>query len=119
MTTEFLRQVQATGFPTTDDTIESIFFKVLQTLVAKFLSFQSSNSTHTPKSLRESLTRDCRAAIENQKALNGLAIDKKKAMNEAEEQRKKRERENAEARMKEAQILGEFELFTPIATYYL
>lgn len=103
--------MQVTGFPTTDDTIESIFFKELQTLVAKFLSFQSSNSTHTPKSLRESLTRDCRAAIESQKALNALAIDKKKAMDEAEEQRKKRERENAESRKKEAQILGEFELF--------
>lgn len=96
-----------TGFPTTDDKIDSVFFKHLQTLVAKFLSFATSHSTHTPKSLRERLTQDCKPAIENQKMLNRLAIEKKHALELAEKERQMRERESLASRKKEEQISGE------------
>lgn len=106
LTTAFVRDVQTAGFPTTDDKIDSVFYKHLQTLVAQFLSFATSSSTHTPTSLRESLTRDCSSAIENQKMLNRLAIEKTHALELAEKERKMREQEAVAAREKEAQISG-------------
>uniref|UniRef100_K3W7D1 Guanylate-binding protein N-terminal domain-containing protein n=1 Tax=Globisporangium ultimum (strain ATCC 200006 / CBS 805.95 / DAOM BR144) TaxID=431595 RepID=K3W7D1_GLOUD len=104
LTEAFTREVTSAGFPTTEDKIESVFFKHLQTLVAKFLSFATGNSTYTPKSLRERLTQDCKPAIENQKQLNRLAIDKKQALEAAEKERQLREKESHAAQKKDAQI---------------
>lgn len=102
----FVQDVQTTGFPTTDDKIDAVFLKHLQTLAAQFLSFASGTNVHTAKSLREALTRDCRHAVENQKHLNRLAVDKQNAIAMAETERKMREQERLAAVTKEAQMSG-------------
>ncbi|TYZ61635.1 hypothetical protein PybrP1_007435 [[Pythium] brassicae (nom. inval.)] len=100
----FVQDVQTTGFPTTDDKIDAVFLKHLQTLAAQFLSFASGSNAHTAKSLREALTRDCAVAVENQKHLNRLAVDKQNALTMAETERKMREQERLAARKKEEQM---------------
>lgn len=106
LTELFLKEVQTAGFPTTDDKIDAVFNKHLQTLAAQFLSFAAGSAAHTAKSLREGLTRDCKLVIENQKHLNHLAIDKKNALEMAEKERKMREQESIAARKKEEQMTG-------------
>ncbi|RLN71282.1 hypothetical protein BBJ28_00009657 [Nothophytophthora sp. Chile5] len=106
LTETFERELHSLGFPTTDDKIVSVFHKVLQKLVASFLTDTAhpATSSFTVKGLRENLTSDCKPALESQKMLNRLSIEKKQALDLAEKERRMRERERLAAEQKEVQI---------------
>ncbi|CEG49755.1 guanylate-binding protein [Plasmopara halstedii] len=106
VTQAFENQLQKLEFPTTDDQIESVFRHALQEHAAKFLSTIADREAtqFTAKGLREILTSDCKAAVDNQKMLNQLAIEKKEALDLAEKERRAREQERRAAEQKEAEI---------------